>query len=111
MSSKSKREDDPRDPRRTDEAVVLELRDPITIGEGEAAKTYDRFTFKPLRAKHLRSMKVGEEGHTVGELLEIGAKMAGVSDVVFDELGPRDIPKVIEIVSGFMAAFLDTGAD
>lgn len=78
------------------ELTSYTLLEPIEFG----SEKIERLEFKPLKAKHLRaiSTKAG-----FGDMLDLAAKLTGLSTDEIDMLGAEDTMRVVEIVGSFFA--------
>ena len=77
------------------EETTIKLTKPLSFGKD----TYTELKLKEPKGKHLRALK---EGMEFGDLLDIGAKLAGVPVVVVNELPAKDALQVVEAVKDFL---------
>ena len=87
-----------------DDRVSIELKKPIKLG----AETYTALSFRPLKGKDLRRLKV-VEGYSTDVILTLAGKLAGVPTQVIDELTGEDLGNVLTLVGGFMPGSPSTG--
>jgi hypothetical protein len=71
-------------------AIVL-LEEPIEWGE----ETIDKVILKPIKGAHFKGFP---KDPAVTDILKLASKLSGISSAVFDEMGSRDILKIVEAV-------------
>ncbi len=86
------------------EPVVIKLRSPIKFG----SRTIDEITVRPVKAKHMRSIK--ESDGPLAVTLSMASKLTGETREIIDELEGHDLRDVLQAVNGFFLAIQETGA-
>lgn len=86
------------------DSKTLKLKHPIKYGSEEIQE----LTFKKPKAKDLRGLKIGST-LTMGDIIDLGAKMSGNAPSVLDELEVDDLMEVAEIVGNFIGSSQETG--
>lgn len=84
------------------EFQTLKLKTPIEFGD----ERIEELTFKPLKARHLRSVSAKP---TMSDLLTLLEKSTGLSLSQVNELDSRDTMSALDIVSGFLTDGRETG--
>lgn len=86
------------------EPITITLKHPITVGSTVTTE----LVFPPLTARHLRGLKV--DGGPIDQMLNLATAMTGRSYLVMDQLDVEDdLPRVLEVVSGFLDKFPGIG--
>lgn len=87
------------------EDFVLKLGTPVQQGE----ETISELRFKPVTAKHLRSLPL--QNQKLGDLLDVAQAASDQPPSVFDKLSFEDFQKVIEYVGKFAPNSQETGEE
>ncbi|MEA4872181.1 hypothetical protein SDC9_190427 [bioreactor metagenome] len=77
---------------------IIKLAEPVTVG----SKTVTELRIRPLKAKHLRGIKIGYDGIEMDALLDLASKITGELPTVIDELSPEDLKALGVAVSDFL---------
>lgn len=85
------------------EPIVIELKYPVTI----SGMTIEKLEIRKPKAKDFRSLNLDKP---MSAMLDLAANLAGVPERAIDEIdGIEDLPKVLEVVGGFLDRFPATG--
>ena len=76
--------------------MEITLQDPFDF----AGRNIAKFTLREPKAKDMRSLPIEVK---VGDLLDLGARLANSEKAVFNELSARDAMTVVAEVSSFLA--------
>ena len=60
---------------------IIKLTEPVTVG----SKTVTELRIRPLKAKHLRGIKIGYDGIDTDVMLDLASKITGELPAVIDE--------------------------
>lgn len=85
--------------------VVLQLHDPVTLGNNI---TVDTLTLRRGKLGDLKGIKLGGEVPTE-HLISVASKMSGQPTQIIEGLGPDDSGEVMSIVLDFFAKSLTAG--
>ena len=85
------------------EPIEIQLRQPIPHGDG----TLSILTLRRPRAGDFRGLKGTELPFDM--ILDFAAKLANISPSVLDRLDVDDLPRLAEVVNGFLSGFQGTG--
>lgn len=77
---------------------IIKLTEPVTVG----SKTVTELRIRPLKAKHLRGIKIGYDGIDSDVMLDLVSKITGELPAVIDELSIEDLAALGEAVSDFL---------
>lgn len=77
---------------------VIKLTEPVTVG----SKTVTELQIRPLKAKHLRGIKIGYDGIDTDVMLDLASKITGELPAVIDELSLEDLAALGAAVSDFL---------
>ena len=77
---------------------VIKLTEPVTVG----SKTVTELRIRPLKAKHLRGIKIGYDGIDTDVMLDLASKITGELPAVIDELSIEDLTALGQAVSDFL---------
>lgn len=77
---------------------VIKLTEPVTVG----SKTVTELRIRPLKAKHLRGIKIGYDGIDTDVMLDLASKITGELPAVIDELSVEDLAALGAAVSDFL---------
>ena len=77
---------------------VIKLTEPVTVG----SKTVTELRIRPLKAKHLRGIKIGYDGIDTDVMLDLASKITGELPAVIDELSLEDLAALGAAVSDFL---------
>ena len=80
------------------EEKIIKLSEPVTVG----SKTLTELRIRPLKAKHLRGIKIGYDGIETDALLDLASRITGELPAVIDELSPEDLKALGAAVSDFL---------
>ena len=87
--------------RNPDRSVTLRLAEPVDV----ASTVTSELRLRRPKAKDLRTIQAsdqeGSSGLDFGAALDLGAKLAGVSPAVVDELSIEDATRLGEVIGGF----------
>lgn len=90
--------------RNPDRSVTLRLGEPVDV----ASTVTSELRLRRPKAKDLRMIQASEQegssGLNFGAALDLGAKLAGVSPAVVDELDIPDAMRLAEVIGGFFAS-------
>ena len=70
-----------------------------------AGKTYTALEVKAPRTPYLRTWPNDLSAVPFGQLVNLGARLAGVDDKVVEQMHPNDTQALVEIVTGFLLLF------
>lgn len=85
------------------QTIEISLAHPITYGE----KTLSVLTLRRPRAGDFRGLKGMDKPFDM--ILDFAAALSDLSPAVLDRLDVEDMPKLVEVVSGFLGGFPATG--
>ncbi len=77
---------------------IIKLTEPVTVG----SKTVTELRIRPLKAKHLRGIKIGYDGIDTDVMLDLASKITGELPAVIDELSIEDLAALGQAVSDFL---------
>lgn len=77
---------------------IIKLTEPVTVG----SKTVTELRIRPLKAKHLRGIKIGYDGIDTDVMLDLASKITGELPAVIDELSVEDLAALGAAVSDFL---------
>ena len=77
---------------------IIKLTEPVTVG----SKTVTELRIRPLKAKHLRGIKIGYDGIDTDVMLDLASKITGELPAVIDELSLEDLAALGAAVSDFL---------
>lgn len=83
-------------------SITLKLQYPIQVSGEEV----NELTFQRLKARHIKMLST--EPSTT-DVLNIASKVCGITPKEFDEIDGADALKIIEVVTSFLGAGLETG--
>lgn len=89
----------------SDDKRTIQLTEPIKHGKEE---TLTELTFMKPRAKHIRNFS---ENANVGIILDLAAKLCGVTPRTFGELCMEDTGKVMGVMEDFLSPIQGIGLD
>lgn len=77
---------------------IIKLTEPVTVG----SKTVTELRIRPLKAKHLRGIKIGYDGIDTDVMLDLASKITGELPAVIDELSVEDLAALGAAVADFL---------
>lgn len=83
----------------------ITLRNPVTV----AGRVTTEITIRPIKAKHLRGIRIGYSEIETDVLLELIAKCTGELPAVIDELSLEDLAEIGNAVMDFLPHGLRPG--
>lgn len=88
---------------------TIELRVPVSLGEGDKARVVTHLTLQPLTGRDLFQLRADLTSATHGDFLQVAATMAGEPVAVVKRLQARDLAAVFQVVNRFFAIVQGTG--
>lgn len=86
-----------------DETIEITLKRPVAYADG----TLSVLKLRRPKAADFRGLKGIDQPFDM--ILDFAAKLAGVSPGVLDRIDVDDIPRLAEVVNGFLGGFQGTG--
>lgn len=83
--------------------MIIELDYPIEYD----GKSITQIELKRPKGKHLKHFPVSPG---IGDLLDMGCRVSGLAQYVFDEMDAADVTKVCEVLADFLAGGQKTGS-
>lgn len=87
----------------TTQPIEIKLAQPIAYGD----KTISVLTLRRPKAGDFRGLKGMDQPFDM--ILDFSASLSDLSPAIIDRIDVEDMPKLIEVVSGFLGAFPVTG--
>jgi hypothetical protein len=86
---------------------TITLQHPVTLGE-ESQEVISKVELRRPTGADFR--QVGAANNNYDLCLKFAAQLSGLPDIVFDRMdGVDDVPKVVEVISGFLTSSQKTG--
>jgi hypothetical protein len=86
-----------------DEPIKIQLKQPIPYGDG----TLPILSLRRPKAGDFRGLKGGDKPFDM--VLDLAARLAGLSPAVIDRVDVDDLPRLAEVVNGFLSGFQEIG--
>lgn len=81
----------------------VKLKHPINFG----SETIDAVELEPLKAKHLRGVKV--QNMSFDDFINVISRMTGLTDKQIDEMSSEDLMPLMEKLNSFLSDGQETG--